>query len=252
MSRLLASVGILKRTRVVDGVRYRERSGESLRRVMTPGSNGVKEYDVRFPLADTARRRSMKIRCTPQRVYHDLWADPRVGIYERVIDRVVPGMRVLELGCGTGAGSALIAHAVGPSGGVISIDRDGESVRFARQRYLSDHAGFELGWTESLSAETDNAFDAVFAVRPLAAIRGAHERRKECAELARVLRELGTLVLVCDPDAERADTLEHLEALGLTRAERTQQFHAARSGWSWIELTKPQTRRTNERRDDDD
>jgi protein-L-isoaspartate(D-aspartate) O-methyltransferase len=43
------------------------------------------------------------------------------------------GMRVLEIGAGTGYNAALLAHLVGPSGRVVSVDVDPELARGARR-----------------------------------------------------------------------------------------------------------------------
>jgi protein-L-isoaspartate(D-aspartate) O-methyltransferase len=45
---------------------------------------------------------------------------------------LAPGQRVLEIGAGTGYNAALIRHIVGPSGAVISIDIDQDTVGEAR------------------------------------------------------------------------------------------------------------------------
>ncbi|MGK9234732.1 class I SAM-dependent methyltransferase [Inquilinus limosus] len=45
-----------------------------------------------------------------------------------------PGMRVLDIGCGTGDVSLLAAELVGPSGTVVGIDRSAEAVAAARGR----------------------------------------------------------------------------------------------------------------------
>src|SRR4051794_6583807 len=50
---------------------------------------------------------------------------------------VAPGQRVLEIGTGTGYNAALLAHAVGESGRVTTIDLDEDTVAAARQ-HLSD------------------------------------------------------------------------------------------------------------------
>lgn len=45
---------------------------------------------------------------------------------------LVPGMRVLEIGAGTGYNAAMLAHLVGPGGRVVSIDIDDDIVQSAR------------------------------------------------------------------------------------------------------------------------
>ena len=77
-----------------------------------------------------------------------------------------PGMHVLDAGCGTGAITAGIAEAVGPSGRVIGIDRDASLVEIARK----DHAhianlSFEQRDVLELADEAE--FDIVTAARAL-------------------------------------------------------------------------------------
>lgn len=45
-----------------------------------------------------------------------------------------PGLRVLDIGCGTGDVSLLAAELAGPSGAVVGIDRSAEAVATARDR----------------------------------------------------------------------------------------------------------------------
>ena len=47
---------------------------------------------------------------------------------------VVPGMRVLDVGCGVGGVSLLAASMVGPTGSVLGVDRSRESIKRARGR----------------------------------------------------------------------------------------------------------------------
>src|SRR5262249_24093854 len=47
---------------------------------------------------------------------------------------ITSGMRVLDIGCGAGDVAMLAADLVGPSGCVITIDRDVDNLVFAKQR----------------------------------------------------------------------------------------------------------------------
>src|SRR5262245_51287537 len=47
---------------------------------------------------------------------------------------VVSGMRVLDIGCGMGDVTLLVAQVVGPAGQVISIDLDQASIETAQKR----------------------------------------------------------------------------------------------------------------------
>jgi 2-polyprenyl-3-methyl-5-hydroxy-6-metoxy-1,4-benzoquinol methylase len=53
---------------------------------------------------------------------------------------ILPGMRVLDIGCGVGDVTLLLADAVGASGAVIGIDRELKAVEIARVR--ADEAGY--------------------------------------------------------------------------------------------------------------
>jgi ubiquinone/menaquinone biosynthesis C-methylase UbiE len=58
------------------------------------------------------------------------------GVTERLIREcgVGPGMRALDIGCGVGDVSMLLADAVGESGVVVGIDREARAVEIARER----------------------------------------------------------------------------------------------------------------------
>ncbi len=209
LSRLVDRVLAIGPGRVVtvDGVQYRERrgGGNGGGTGLSAQGPGVREYEVRFPDADS-RKRPFRIRATPTRIYDDLTPDPRAEL-TRALDGVVrPGDRVLELGCGTGAGSVHLAYLVGPSGGVVALDRDGESVRFARQRYTPAQLGFELGWVETLSGELDAAFDAVVVTEPFRDDATQADRMRTLDEIVRVLRPGGHLLCIgsSDESAESA------------------------------------------------
>lgn len=208
----LASVGPA-RVVEVEGVRYRERRPRPLRSAFG-AEPGVREYEVFFPDAD-ARRRPMRIRATPTRLYDDLTPDPRVEMVRRLDTTVRPGDRVLELGCGTGGASRHLAYLVGPSGGVVALDRDGESVRFARQRYAGDQLGFELGWVETLSGELDGAFDCVVVTDPFRDARNAPERERALDEILRVLRPGGHLLCLGSSDEPAELARRELSGRGL-------------------------------------
>ncbi|GAB4385595.1 MAG: hypothetical protein Kow0022_12090 [Phycisphaerales bacterium] len=145
----------MRNTIVIDGVRYTERDSTPLARALSPEGTGTKDYYVRFPDGST-----MRIHVQAARPYADLVPDSRLRVYEHLLRQIRPGMRVLEIGAGCGAGSAQLAWAVGPSGGVVSLERDGEFVRFARRRYPIRHLAFERGGAESLRGELDGSFDA--------------------------------------------------------------------------------------------
>lgn len=72
------------------------------------------------------------------------------------------GMRVLDVGCGSGDVSRLAAEIVGASGSVLGVDIDGDSIRSARQRTGQSgitNVAFEEG--EAASITEVRSFDAL-------------------------------------------------------------------------------------------
>lgn len=186
----------LPRTWTVEGVRYRERTREPLSRALAPTGEGMKEYEVRFPGPDAPA--PMTIRFTRARRYADLAASARLPLY-RALDQIIrPGQRVFELGCGVGEGAALLADLVGPSGGVVAVGSDPESIRYARRRYRSPVLGYEHGGAETLAGELDGSFDTVLmSDAPAALTEEPGARRDLLAELWRVVAPGGAL-LICE------------------------------------------------------
>jgi ubiquinone/menaquinone biosynthesis C-methylase UbiE len=61
------------------------------------------------------------------------------GVTQRLIREcgIGPGMRVLDVGCGVGDVSMLLADAVGNSGSVVAFDREPRAIEVARARVLA-------------------------------------------------------------------------------------------------------------------
>jgi cyclopropane fatty-acyl-phospholipid synthase-like methyltransferase len=62
------------------------------------------------------------------------------------------GMHVLDLGCGTGDASLLIAKLVGPSGLVAGVDRSAEAIDLAQRRATVDGNCY---WARFIVADPD-------------------------------------------------------------------------------------------------
>lgn len=221
IGRVLRAVGLVHRRWVVDGVVYRERTAVSLKRSLSEVGSGVKEYDVRFGALGAAtaslqypKRDQMRIRYTKRRLYHDLGYDPRMGFLERYRERIVPGDRVLDLGCGTGAASGELARLVGPSGAVVAIERDGESIRFARQRYRVDHLAFELGWIESLAGEMDGAFSAVVVTDLFRDDADEPSKSRTVSAIWRLVEDGGLVVVMASAGEQLGEMVDRFEASG--------------------------------------
>lgn len=75
---------------------------------------------------------------------------------------IVSGMRVLDIGCGTGDVAMLVAQLVGPAGKVVSIDLDQASIETGRRR--TSAVGFDnttFCWSDVSTFTDVEPFDAI-------------------------------------------------------------------------------------------
>ena len=89
------------------------------------------------------------------------WYEP---LTRRLLQRagVEPGMRVLDVGCGPGDVSFLVAGLVGRDGTVVGVERDEQALATARQRADElGHANVELVLGDFRDVELAGPFDAV-------------------------------------------------------------------------------------------
>lgn len=178
----------LKRTFEVEGIRYTERTSEPMHRAISRRGLGRKEFEVRFPDGTVQR-----IRCTPTRVYADISGPELLQCYAQAEPFVRPGMRVLDAATGTGYGAAWLTERVGPSGAVVAVSRDRESIRYAQARYRASNVAFEVGWTDALAGEIDGAFGGVVAC---AALTPADDPAAVVAEWWRLVTPGGWMLVV--------------------------------------------------------
>src|SRR5215468_11881073 len=123
---------------------------------------------------------------------------------------VGPGQRVLDLGSGVGDVAMLVARLVGPSGEVVAIERDRNSIAKARARVVQ--AGFHnISFNESNVSEIldEKPFDAavgrfilMYLPDPVATLRS----------ISQVVRPGGVIVF---QEPTWVPVLAHLEALPL-------------------------------------
>jgi 2-polyprenyl-3-methyl-5-hydroxy-6-metoxy-1,4-benzoquinol methylase len=214
-SRLRSLVG-MRKAFTVAGVRYREITAERLRHALSRQGPGSKDYKVSFPGG-----RSMVITCTPVRTFADITGPRLLPALQRVEAVLRPGMRVLIVEGGTGYIAEWVSARVAPSGAVVSLDRDHQSVLYAQRRYRTANTAFEHAGIEALAGETDHAFAGVIAIE---ALKEDDEPRPFLAELWRVVARGGWMVVGCpaepwapvrvrDPLPPRAMPAEELHAM---------------------------------------
>lgn len=74
---------------------------------------------------------------------------------------ICAGMQVLDVGCGAGDVSFLLSTLVGPQGGVVGVDLDGEVIQIAAQRRVAQGlANIVFRRGDARSIEVEQLFDA--------------------------------------------------------------------------------------------
>lgn len=215
-------------------MRYKELSTTPLERALSPRGRGSKRYEVRFPAG-----RSMTIHATNARRYADLMRVPELESIAHVEGLIRPGARVLILGVGTGAPARLVAGWVGPYGGLVAVDHDNESIRFARRRYRIDGVSFERGGVELLDGELDGSFDVSIITGHWLARCDRPEYAR--AQAWRVTAPGGRMILVGDTAAGRP-------AKGGLRGARVSHLAPPGGGPALLVLDKPGRDPANPRR----
>ncbi|MFQ5660224.1 MAG: methyltransferase domain-containing protein [Gammaproteobacteria bacterium] len=102
-----------------------------------------------------------------------------------------PGDAILDIGCGIGSNTKLLAGMVGHGGHVTGIDIDAGMIAAARGRTTAKSVSFESADAQELPFD-DGAFDAVWVERTLVHIPDPGLALHECR---RVLRAGGTAVI---------------------------------------------------------
>jgi ubiquinone/menaquinone biosynthesis C-methylase UbiE len=97
-------------------------------------------------------------------------------------------MKVLDIACGVGYGSKLLAMTAGR---VVGCDIDGESIEYANTNYGSANIDYQLGNATKLHLPSDS-FDALISFETLEHIR---QYNQVLSEFQRVLKPGGLLVI---------------------------------------------------------
>ena len=122
-----------------------------------------------------------------------------------------PGMQSLDLGCGSGWATRLLASAA-PGAGAVGVDASPEMIARAEAGHdLTSRARYEVGTFESLDF-SDGRFDRIFSME---ALYYATDLPKALAEVFRVTKPNGHCDLVVDRFKESAQTEDWEEICGL-------------------------------------
>jgi ubiquinone/menaquinone biosynthesis C-methylase UbiE len=157
------------------------------------------------------------------RLFRKLWHFPAPAFIGRFLDSgirramqsptkiiarsgIVPGMRVLEVGCGSGAYTLFAAEAVGSQGQVFALDIQPGMLKQLQRKLEMDgcrHLKARVTLVEASAAQLpfpDAAFDVVYMISVLQEIPG---KAKALEEAKRVLKPGGTISIsefIPDPD----------------------------------------------------
>jgi ubiquinone/menaquinone biosynthesis C-methylase UbiE len=173
------------------------------------------------------------------RIVRRIWHHPAPAFFGRVLDSgyrrriqpaglllsqsgIRPGMRVLEIGCGSGAYTTFAARAVGPEGSVIGFDIQEGML----QQLLVKRSRLEYGDIQNLDLVRGNAlqlpfcnetFDAVYMVTVLQEIPDPHAALVEVNRVLKPGGYLGVSELLIDPDYPlKSTTIRMGEKAGFT------------------------------------
>ena len=100
-----------------------------------------------------------------------------------MIDRldIQEGSTILDLGCGTGGLTKVLAEKVGAEGKVVAVDPDGERLKVAREKYSANN--IEYAQADDKTFPTARQYDLVFcnvAVHWISDKSGLYKRVYDC------------------------------------------------------------------------
>jgi 2-polyprenyl-3-methyl-5-hydroxy-6-metoxy-1,4-benzoquinol methylase len=94
-------------------------------------------------------------RTLPDVPAENYWFQRHLAVYEWIADSVA-GMRVIDMACGEGYGSAVLARSAASA---VGVDANPEAHEHARLRYVRDNLRFDRGLIETYGDK--GAYDAV-------------------------------------------------------------------------------------------
>jgi SAM-dependent methyltransferase len=195
-------------------------------------------------------------RTLPDVPEENYWYRRHVAVYEWIAERC-EGLRVVDLACGEGYGSEILARGAAE---VIGVDANPEAHDHARARYRRENLSFERGLVEDFDRPRD-------AVVFLQTIEHIHQPERLLERIARIspLAYISTpnRLTLAPPGAEKSDNPWHLreydageyrallephfsavEILGLFHARKLRAHELAiRAGWDRLHpalrITRP-------------
>lgn len=85
--------------------------------------------------------------------------------YEFAAEQITEGARVLDLACGVGYGTRLMADAVEHAAAFVGVDLSEESVAYARERYGNDRIRYRVG--DAMQFSDEEGFDVIVSLETI-------------------------------------------------------------------------------------
>ena len=163
---------------------------------------------------------------------------------DKVIERsgIKPGMRVLDVGCGSGFFATLVARVVGENGMVYALDIEPKMLRQLENKLKKDE-NRDIKNVQLVQSNADHLpfepefFDLAYMV---AVLQEVPDRMRALSEIKRVLRPGGILAvteLLPDPDYPlRSTTIKQVKKAGFVLDQAMGNF------WNYtVRFIKPKT-----------
>ncbi len=200
-------------------------------------------------------------RTLPDVPAENYWYRRHLVVYEWIAQRV-GGVRVLDMACGEGYGSAALA---GRASRVVGVDANPEAHEHARLRYRLPNLRFERDLVETYGRPSE--FDAVVFLQTIEHVQDPHAVLHHFSEIlapgGTVYISTPNLLTLAPPGAEKSgnpwhikeyraeefralceDVFDSVEVLGLFHARKLRAHELAlRAGWDRLHpalrITKP-------------
>ena len=162
-------------------------------------------------------------RTLPDVPEENYWYRRHVAVYEWIAERCA-GLRVVDLACGEGYGSDLLARSASQ---VIGVDANPEAFEHARARYRRPNLSFQRGLVEDFDQEVD-------AVVFLQTIEHIHEPDQLVEAISRIapVAYISTpnRLTLAPPGAEKSDNPWHLREYDAGEYRELLEPHFAERG----------------------
>jgi SAM-dependent methyltransferase len=160
-------------------------------------------------------------RTLPDVPEENYWYRRHVAVYEWIAERCT-GKSVVDLACGEGYGSDLLAARAGE---VIGVDANPEAFEHARRKYRRPNLSFQRGLVE----EFDQRMDAVVFLQTIEHVQEPDELLDRIARIAPVAYiSTPNRLTLAPPGAEKSDNPWHLREYDAGQYRALLEPHFAR------------------------